>query len=953
LPVPEGGTRWSELASEDSDLIVISDLEGRPTFVSPASRELLGYEPGQLLQVSGMTFIHEDDLPVAAEALQSVGQGRVVTIDRLRIAHASGIYLPLEVIGVPLFGEDGEVRSILVIIRDPGERRTGDGGYEAVFQQFPVGLYSSRPDGTLIAANDAFVRMFGAPDRDSLLATSDQDLWAEPSEREAFVEAMAREGQVRNFDMKARRLDGSTFWGRLNARAVRGPEGTPQRYEGHIEDVSELRRTEEALRESEARYRQLVEDIPAVLYVAEPGRDGRWLYISPQIEDLLGYTQAQWLADRYLWDRCLHPDDAERVLALEEEMWRAVDEGARSPDEPFQMEYRMVAADGSEVIVRDEATVLPRPGAPPLLRGMFIDITRQKRAEQALDLATKRSGAVIEAALDAIVLMDHEGLVVEFNPAAERIFGYGRNEVVGRPMVDHLVPARLRERHLASVDRFLRTGEKRVMDRRIEMEAMRRDGTTFPAELVITTVKGAQPPLFVGFVRDITQQKKSKLLLEKRARELERSYEAVETLAKTDAMTGLPNRQALMQHLEQALARSQRDGSRVAVLFIDVDRFKAINDTLGHDGGDALLVQISSRLRQMVRQGDTLARLGGDEFIVVCEGVTDEAPAAAVARRISKALGRPFRIAGRQVEASASVGIAMSSGPSTKPTDLLRDADAAMYQAKERGLGQWALFDERASSHAFRREALLASLRGARMEEFEPHYQPIVDLEGEDVVGYEALMRWSHPSRGVLSPAEFLDTAEETGLILEIGDHVLQRVCEDALRLLKPLSPDASVAVNLSARQLAQRDLADQVLGHIEGSGLQPHQLSMEITETASLRNADVAADSLRRLRSAGVRIAVDDFGIGYSSLLYLRMFPIDLVKIDRTFVQGVGLHVEDMAIVSAVSHMAQSLGMIPVAEGVETLEQRDAVRRAGCELAQGYLWGRPVPMDEALNAPG
>jgi diguanylate cyclase (GGDEF)-like protein/PAS domain S-box-containing protein len=953
VPVPEGGTRWSELASEDSDVIVISDLEGRPTFVSPAIRELLGYEPSQLLQVSGMTFIHEGDLPVAAEALQAVGQGRVVTIDHLRIAHASGFYVPLEVIGVPLFGEDGQVRSILVIIRDPGQKMTGDGGYEAAFQKVPVGLYSSRPDGKLIAANDSFVRMFGAPDRDSLLATSTLDLWADPSDREAFVDAMAREGEVRNLDMRARRLDGSTFWGRLNVRAVRGPEGTPQRYEGYIEDVSELKRTEEALRESEARYRQLVEDIPAVLYVAEPGRDGQWLYISPQIEDLLGYTQDQWITDRYLWDRCLHPEDGERVLALEEEMWRAVDEGARSPHEPFHMEYRMVAADGSEVYVRDEATVLPRPGAPPLLRGMFVDITREKRAEQALDLATKRTGAVIDAALDAIVLMDHKGLVVEFNPAAERIFGYGRNEVLGRPMADHLVPPQLRDRHLASVDRFLRTGEKRVMDQRVEMEAMRRDGTTFPAELVITTVKGAEPPVFVGFVRDITQQKRAKLLLEKRARELERSYEAVETLAKTDAMTGLPNRQALMQHLEQALARSQRDGSRVAVLFIDVDRFKAINDTLGHDGGDALLVQISSRLRHMVRQGDSLARLGGDEFIVVCEGVSDEAPAAAVAQRISKAMARPFRIAGRQVEASASVGIAMSSGPSTKPTDLLRDADAAMYQAKERGLGQWAFFDESASSHAFRREALLASLRGARMEEFEPHYQPIVALEGERVVGYEALARWSHPSRGLLSPGEFLDTAEETGLILEIGDHLLGRVCEDALRLLKPLSPEASVAVNLSARQLAQRDLADQVLGHIEGSGLQPHQLSMEITETASLRNADVAADSLRRLRSAGVRIAVDDFGIGYSSLLYLRMFPIDLVKIDRTFVQGVGMHVEDMAIVSAVSHMAQSLGMIPVAEGVETPEQRDAVRRAGCELAQGYLWGRPVPMDEALHAPG
>lgn len=808
-------------AATAADLIVVVDLEARPTFVSSASREVLGYSPEKLLGVPGLSLVHEDDLPLAADALVAAGSGSLVVVEGVRIAHASGSYVPLEVIGLPLFGSSGEVESILAVFRPPRLTATEtDGASETIYKELvenlPVGLFRSTPEGKIVTANEAFIRMFGYPDREAVLATSALDLWADPSNRQNHVHKLNHEGEVRNLQFLAKRSDGTTFWARLNVRAVEGQDGTPSHYEGQIEDVTALKVTQEALRESENKYRQLVEEIPAVLYVAEPGQHGKWRYVSPQIKDVLGFTPQEWLSDSELWDRCLHPEDAQRVIQSEEELWASVEAGTRSPDEPFEMEYRMLRSDGRMVWVRDQARAFPQPQGPPVLRGLLSDITELKRAEA---------------------------------------------------------------------------------------------------------------------------------LLEKRARELQRSYQAVETLERTDRITGLPNRQALMQLLEQALARSADNQSRVAVLFIDVDRFTVINDTIGHDGGDSLLVDLSRRLEEAVLQGDVLARLGGDEFVVVLERVESDNQPVRLAQQISASLAKPFVISDRTVDVSASIGIAVSSATARTATDLLRHAGAALHQAKEAGLGKWSVFDPGTSSRVLETESLLGSLRSASPEEFELHYQPIVDIQTERTVGYEALARWRHPERGLLPPATFLDLAEETGMIVEIGDYIMQQACKDALVLLPPVGPEGTVSVNLSARQLGDPALPEQLLQHIYGSTLEPHQICVEITETASLRRADVAVDSLRRLRSAGVHIAVDDFGIGYGSLMYLRMFPIDLVKIDRTFVKGLGRHVEDVAIVSAVINMARSLGMVPVAEGVETPLQREALRRAGCKLAQGYLWGRPVPL--------
>jgi diguanylate cyclase (GGDEF)-like protein/PAS domain S-box-containing protein len=822
-----------------------------------------------------------------------------------------------------------------------------DALYRSTFEDAPVGLFRSTPNGRILAANATLVRLLGYEDRRSVLARPAAQSWADPGKRAELVRRLAEDGEVSNFDALWRRRDGSTFWARLTVQVVPGPDGGPPHYEGQVQDVTDLKQAEQALRESELRYRQLAEEVPAVLYLAEAGREGRWLYVGPRIEDLLGFTQDEWQANPELWARCLHPDDAERVLEAEESLWSAFDAGTRPADEPILQEYRMIARDGREVDVRDEAAVVPRPVGGPLLRGMLIDITERKRAERALDLATKRATSVIEASLDAIVVMDHRGTVVDFNPAAEQIFGYRREEIVGLPMASYLIPGELRDRHREAVDRFLRTREKRIMDRRLELEGMRRDGALFPAELTITTVRDSDPPVFIGYIRDISERKRAQALLEKRAEELERSYQAVETLSKTDPLTGLPNRQALMEHLDQVLTRG---GSLpVAVFVVDVDRFKGINDLLGHDAGDAVLLEVGRRIREATSEGDMLARLGGDEFGLVREGLTGDGDARELARRVAEAVAGSFAVADRELDASASVGVTVARDPSRKVTELLREADAAVRDAKQRGLGSWGMFDTEVAPRSLDGDGLLTSLRRAPMEEFEVHYQPVVDLRSDRITGYEALVRWRHPARGLVPPGMFLELAEDTGLILQIGDHVLGRACEDAVRLLEPLGPGGTVAVNLSARQLAERTLPDRVLEHIQRSGLQAHQLCVEITETASLSNADVAVDSLRRLRAAGVRVAVDDFGIGYSSLLYLRMFPIDLVKIDRTFVQGTGRHAEDTAIVSAVTNMARSLGLVPVAEGVETSVQRDAVRRAGCQLAQGFLWSRAVPYSDAL----
>ena len=408
-------------------------------------------------------------------------------------------------------------------------------------------------------------------------------------------------------------------------------------------------------------------------------------------------------------------------------------------------------------------------------------------------------------------------------------------------------------------------------------------------------------------------------------------------------MTELPNRALFLDRLALALARLRRRRSSLVVLFADVDRFKVVNDSLGHDAGDRLLVTLSRRLREVLRPGDTLARFGGDEFAVLCEEVPED-DVVGIAERMMEALAEPLTAGGREVFVSVSVGIAVTQDPDQRPEALLRDADAAMYLAKDRGRARFELFDEAMRDESTERLLLESALRRApERGELRALYQPIVRLTDGSMVAAEALVRWEHPERGLLEASQFVPLAEETGIIVPVGAWMLDEACREAASW-SGNGDAAAVSVNLSARQLSRPDLVDAVDRALRESGLNPDRLWLEITESVLMEDPDAAVNALERLRALGVHLSVDDFGTGYSSLAYLRRFPVDALKVDRSFVAGLGRDPEDSAIVEAVVSMAHSLGLSVIAEGVETDEQLARLRDLGCELAQGFYFAAPVP---------
>jgi diguanylate cyclase (GGDEF)-like protein len=420
-----------------------------------------------------------------------------------------------------------------------------------------------------------------------------------------------------------------------------------------------------------------------------------------------------------------------------------------------------------------------------------------------------------------------------------------------------------------------------------------------------------------------------------------------------DPLTELPNRALFMDRLGHALIRTERRDKAVAVLFMDLDNFKLVNDSLGHEAGDRLLVSVAERLRECLRAEDTAARFGGDEFTILLEDVGDAADAVRVADKVTRALNAPFNLASREVFVNASIGISLGTSGRELPTDLLRNADIALYRAKDNGKATWEVFDTAMNLLALGRLDLEVDLRRAiERREFVVHYQPQLELATGEIVGWEALVRWMHPERGLVPPAAFLSVAEETGLIIPIGSLVLEEACRQA-KEWQDQFPAAhaplSMSVNISARQLQRPDvLVQDVVRVLEKTGMNPDVLVLEITESMIMGNAERSVGVLGRLKDLGVRVAVDDFGTGYSNLAYLKRFPVDMLKVDKSFVDGLGGNVEDIAIVEAVVSLGHALGMSTVGEGIETTEQLDRLQALGCQLGQGYYFSRPLPAHKA-----
>ena len=614
----------------------------------------------------------------------------------------------------------------------------------------------------------------------------------------------------------------------------------------------------------------------------------------------------------------IHGDD--RALVFES--WnKALTEGGGHT----QFEHRIVRPDGQIRFLRTDIEIEPEAdGRPTIVRGTQLDITDRRDAEARFETVFVQAGF-------GGVIVGLDGIPTRVNPAVCALLGRPAEQLVGQSWAEYNHPdeAPLVDAVLARIAAGADTYED-------ERRYVRPDGSEVWASTHVTLVRdeAGEPAYLIAQLANITDRKNL---------ERELTHRALH-----DSLTGLPNRALLTDRLVQSLAGSRRRGAQLGVMLVDVDRLKAVNDSLGHAAGDALLRQVADRIRAVIRSDDTVGRLGGDEFVIVCDDVSI-AEIEQIARGVLEALSQPCLFDGHETSVTASLGIALADEEST-PETLLRGSDAAMHLAKQRGRGRLEVFDEVLRTRVDSKFATESALRLAlERNEFAVHYQPVVDLLTGAMVGAEALLRWQHPERGLVSPADFIPLAEESGLIVPIGAWVLEQACIQLVEWQREQS-GMTVSVNLSVRQVLATDIVGVVHDILLRTGLPPATLCLELTESVFMEDLDYFSRTLAGLKALGVQLAIDDFGTGYSSLSYLKRFPIDAVKVDRAFVDGLGTDPHHTALVEAILAMADALDLTVTAEGVETQDQLAHLRRLRCPSAQGFYLSRPVPAPEVTR---
>ncbi|WP_164931917.1 EAL domain-containing protein [Janthinobacterium sp. 17J80-10] len=701
--------------------------------------------------------------------------------------------------------------------------------------------------------------------------------------------------------------------------------------------ILQVRRRQASLQRAQAR-RALQESEERWSFALEGSGDGVWdwnlvddrVFFSPRWKQMFGYAEHE-IGDAHSeWVGLVHPEDLPRVQAEQQACM-----AGRS--QHYTSEYRMRCRDGSWKWILTRGMVASRDanGMPLRMVGTHTDQTERKLAEERMQLAA----SVYEAAAEAIVVTDAGNRIISINPAFTEMTGYSAQEAIGQtPKM--LSSGRNDPALYQEMWRSLReTGQWKG-----EIWNRRKNGEIYAEWLSINTLLDAQGQVFrhVAMFSDITGRKNAEELIWKQA-----SY---------DVLTGLPNRRLLFDRLTQEMKRSKRAGHRLALFFIDLDHFKEVNDTLGHDCGDQLLIEAAHRISSCVRASDTVARLGGDEFAVVLPNLDDPSRAEQIAAAIIKTLATPFSLNGHDAYVTASIGISLCPDDGQDIESLMKYADQAMYVSKNNGRSCFNFFTAAMQRHAQQRQQMIRDLHGALAAgQFEVYFQPIAELADGTVTKAEALLRWRHPQLGMINPAQFIPLAEETGLICEIGDWVFYEAASMAKRWQTKREAAGSrakpiqISVNKSPRQFYTGATQESWLKHLQQLGLPANCIVIEITEGLLMEDRSSVVSKLLQLRNSGIRVALDDFGTGYSSMSYLRKFDIDFLKIDQSFIGDIAENPNDQVIAEAMIAMAHKLGMQVIAEGVETEQQRRLLVAAGCDYGQGYLFSKPLPAEEFL----
>ncbi|PWV64890.1 EAL domain-containing protein [Plasticicumulans acidivorans] len=741
-------------------------------------------------------------------------------------------------------------------------------------------------------------------------------LLADPADADALetMRRAIRSGQASSRTLNLKRQHGTPLRGELSTLPLRDRNGGITRY------ACLLRAPELATSIAKAPpldYHSLFANAVEGVFRATP--DGRYLDVNQALARICGYASP---AALLALPESLHADPERRA-----QFWATLErEGT-----VHGFEAPLRRADGSIVWISESArAVRDETGALVCIEGSVIDITERKAAEEALASSERRFRQLVEQAMDAFIVIDLDWTVVDVNEQACRSLGYSREELVGASF--ERFETSLLKSDLADLAERLDHGSLTI-----DGVHQRKDGSRFPVETQLSRFESGDGVRLLALCRDISDR---------------RRYEAqLRHHATHDPLTGLPNRHLLEDRLQQSIAHARRRGRLVGVLCLDLNRFSSLVDSFGHAATDQVLRETAERLGRALRPGDTVARHGSDSFMIVLDDLVGEERASQIAGRLGQVLTTPFTVAGQEVFIDASIGISLFPRDGNEVDALLRHATSAMQRARQHPGAPPQFFA--AEMNLWTRERLDLETRLRRALEagqLELYYQPQIDLKSGQIAGVEALLRWHHPQLGTISPAEFIPLAEETGLILPIGDWVLRTACEQARAWRLAGLPPLRIAVNLSALQFAQAGLVQRVEEILADTELSPGELELEITESVLMRDIEGAAQTLRTLHARGVSIALDDFGTGYSSLAYLKRFQIDRLKIDRSFVRDICADPDDAALTQAIVAMARNLHLSVIAEGVETSTQQRFLCEHGCDEAQGYLFSHPLPAAEVTE---
>lgn len=833
-------------------------------------------------------------------------------------------------INASVIERDGEP-AILSINRDISDRKRAKDALEhnlsllsSTFEATADGILAVDLTNQIIAANEKFIEMWDIPKEVGDLSASTETVSAhvlgQVTDPDGFASLMTRSLNEPD-EISASIIELKN--GRIFERYTQ-PQILDGKTVGRVmsfRDITDQKRAEQTLKDSETRYRLLFEGNPYPIWVYDT-ESLEFLAVNEAAIDQYGYSREEFL--KLTIKDIRPPEDVPQLLEFldtarnNEEVGRAV---------------RHQRKDGTILDVEVAAQTIFYGGRLARI-GLVTDMTDRKRADSALRESEYRIRTLLDSMSEGLLQVDSDDLVLYVNNCICEMTGYSQKELIGsdwsRLLVDNgpeFVKA-INDRRLNGIsDRY-------------ELRLRKKSG-----EIIWVIIGGA--PIIdangavvgsMGVFTDITERK--------------RAEEQLLHDALHDGLTGLANRTLFMDHLRMAIERGKnRHSNPFAVLYLDLDRFKVINDSLGHTEGDKLLKYTARRLEKCTRSGDLVARLGGDEFVILLNELADTDEALLVTERIQDDLRNSFDLGGRQIFTTASIGVTLSTSGHTSADDLIRDADIAMYCAKAKGKAQYQIFDQAMHRHASKKLQIETELRTAvERNQFRIHYQPIIQLDTGGLVGFEALLRWCHPERGIIPPDEFIPIAEENGMIIQLGHWAVQESCRQLRewQTSEPLARDLTVSVNLSCKEFLQMDLAEQVSAALKTTNLDPRSLKLEITESHIMENSERAIMILNRLRKLGIEMSLDDFGTGYSSLSYLHRLPVTFLKIDRSFVSRMVKSDENREIVDTIVRLAQNLKMKVIAEGIETVEQVSQLAGLSCEFGQGYYFSKPLEADAA-----